>query len=94
MLGGGRARVFVAQIAVVVVFDECLGIEIVDGCPDSVSRRRTGNTCEAESLDTPIHSRRGGACRHMSGLARSLPIWGVAIGDPVDLCAPLRWPEG
>ena len=36
LLGGGRAGVFVAQIAVVVVFDECLGIEIVDGCPDSI----------------------------------------------------------
>jgi hypothetical protein len=38
--------------------------------------------------------RHGGACRHMSGLARSPPVWGVAIGDPADLCPPLRWPEG
>ena len=35
---------------------------------------RRGNTREAGSLDTPIRSRHGGACRHMSGLARSLPV--------------------
>ncbi len=64
----------------------------VRGRPRRPGCVRRGNTREAGSLGTPIRGRHGGACRRMSGPARSLPAWGAATGDPSDPCAPLRWP--
>ena len=39
-------------------------------------------------------SRQGGACRRISGPARSPPVWGAATRDPADPGVPLRWSGG